>query len=336
MVHELLERCIYAFCRVDTIETVRDTDLPSILTPTSNTSIKEHSWVRIQGGLYHHDIGQVREICEHERRVKVAVVPRIAPEAKRKPAKRVRRQDRRPTPRRLSIGDALREYGEALVRRRSNGFELKEQFIENDGFVILSLPQNALGSVRPKMHEISDFADAAMEHIISSGLRVSQCTDEELWGTARVDIETIDLDCFLRKGDIVKIIGGPNLGKRGRVSTIPKANTIAISLEENGSSHLATIVFEEDVKHVRPIFGKGELVDVRTGIHAGRTGFVVDESDMHIVIHDSRTTEQASRMLGESYQAIEMDCFRSKCRRASSNRRGTYARSRSTVQWYRR
>lgn len=291
-VQNALKGCIHVFPLRDTIQTMHATEIPQLLSPVREKNLTKHSWVRIRGGLYHNDVGQVRNVYDVDNKVEVAVVPRLAPAARTKPSKRLRTQEQRPTPRRLKEEDARKQYGDTLVTFLENGFQIKEKIFEEAGFHVASFDRKALEVIKPKIHEISNFTDVAMERLISEGVDITKCTDMQIWRVAHINADGIEYDCFVEKGDTVRIIEGPNKGVTGRVSARVRKDAIKISLVVENDKEVTTVQLEENVQFVRAIFQKGDLVEIRTGVHVGKTGFIVDEIGTHLVIRDLRNIEE--------------------------------------------
>lgn len=269
-------------------------EVSSLLSPVPERGMCKNSWVKILGGLYHGDIGQVRGFLQDDSVVQVAIAPRLAPAPTLKRSKRRRKQESRPSPRRITWQDAVTEYGLWTVKTMTEGFELKDLYIENDGFHLLSVNRKAVQVVKPKIHEISMFTDAAVEKVLSEGLPFSACTDDDVCNAGGIDVEKLDVDCLVRVGDSVEITGGRMRGFRGRVSGIVnrQSMTLLINDEKNGKGHLLEL--QENVQSLRPLFSKGDLVFVRCGIHEGRTGYVEDSYGTQVFVRDHVTLEEVS------------------------------------------
>ena len=216
----LLYKCVYAVCSRRNIQNVDPTEYTSLLTPQWNPGIKQHAWIRVRGGLYHGDLGQVRNMREEDGEIDVAVVPRVAYAVTARSTKRLKKQDMRPRPRRISVEDAIAEYSEDNVKFIGSGYELFGKFYEKEGFRILSLPRNAVEPVKPSIHQIASFIDAAIESIIrprqdeveraTDNIRPERrpFTDKAIWQAGNIIVEDLVFESLLKLGDTVEIIGG--------------------------------------------------------------------------------------------------------------------------------
>ncbi|KLO10010.1 hypothetical protein SCHPADRAFT_999856 [Schizopora paradoxa] len=246
-----------------------------ILSPPRPLGIEAHAWIKVLGGLYHGDIGQVRSVDEDLGIVDVAVVPRLAPAARQKPTKRLRMQKRRPLPRRIQHEDAIEGYsGADIAKTVENGFEMRGHFYEESGFRIVSLSINALEPATPTMLEISNFLDAATERIIREHTDSTTYTDEDVWRVGHIDIHKLSIQCFLKVGDAVEIIGGRRRGMGGYISRTLEEGKVMVALETGYENQPSIVEYEEHVHLVRAVFRRGQSITVKLGAFAGRTGIV--------------------------------------------------------------
>ncbi|KLO11985.1 hypothetical protein SCHPADRAFT_891181 [Schizopora paradoxa] len=284
LMEKVLHNCIFVSHDAER-QRVPSHELPCLLSPVPEVGLEEHSWVKIRGGLYHNDIGQVRGFLQGGSVVEVAVAPRLAPAATLRPRKRLRRQDGRPLPRRLTWQDAVKEYGISTVKTMTEGFQVNGVYIENNGFHVLTVNRNATKVVKPRMQEISMFIDAALEKLISEGSNLSSCTDEDVYSMGHIDIEKLDVDCLFGVGDAVEIIKGKNHGLRGRVMRPAVRHSITLLICNTEDEKGRDFELEENVSF-------GGSVTVRYGVHEGRTGYVEGTRGAQVFVRDHVTLEE--------------------------------------------
>lgn len=295
-VPELMRNCVWSRSTLSNIHKVDTPEYTSLLTPFRPPDIELHLWVKNRGGLYNGDIGQVRALHEDVGEVEVAVVPRVAPAPNLKPSKRARKRDRRPLPRRLLWEDAIKEYTVKYVKTVGTGFELKGNLHDDRGFRLLMVGRDAIELTKPTMQQISDFTDAAIEYIINQHEDTRDYTDCDIWRAGHIDLKKLHVECLLKIGDNVEIVEGTRQGLRGRVANTAKNGKIQLLADMEDEPGLSTVEIEEELDVVRARFDIGQSVMIRIGTFAGRTGIVEDVNNGRVIIRESQSLKEVSKM----------------------------------------
>lgn len=302
----LMRDCPYTYCIRQNIRKVEPKEYKPLLSPVRPDGIKENSWVMIRGGLYHGDVGQVRAIWKGIDLLDIAVVPRHAPPAIFKSAKRRRKMDGRPRQIRMCKDDAMAEYKHDNVKTKGTGFELFGKYHDDRGFRIITIGSSAVQPTKPSIHQITSFIDAALETLInqvgvnyesgSNSDKHHAFIDREIWRAGNIRIEDIHIDTNFKPGDAVELIGGTRRGMKGTVDEMSRDGEVTLRLVVGDSTNPTTIQYVEREEYVRLAFERGQTISVRMGVFAGRSGIIESiVDDGTLIIMESVTCKKVRK-----------------------------------------
>jgi transcription elongation factor SPT5 len=224
------------------IDPIDYSDYPALLDMTLNglpPHVTTWSWVRIKSGKYRHDLGIVTNVDDLSLESVVALLPRLHLSKKRK---------RRSRPPAIPFdGETIRGlFGEAAVETRGDTQIFKAELY------------------RYGLH----FAKFHITQLCSQGVNATEQELEpfrcipEIWGFAKHTISALKIH------DHIRVNGGPLAGFTGVILEI-KALTASFRADDT------TQVQEALLSEVRKLFALGDFVEVISGIHRGKQGFIV-------------------------------------------------------------
>jgi transcription elongation factor SPT5 len=228
-------------------------------------TVAEGDWVRTRSGTYKGDIGYVTEVITYSAKVRVFLVPRLSYLERSKDLKRL--PETRPLPALFDADRARNIFGTEAVQQgkdwlRFQGMKFKDGFLERRVNVHTLNTKN----VRPTFEEIELFN-------ASSG-----------WcKAARHRWKVEDTIASLSVNDRIKIIKGELKGLRG-IITSKDVNSVQVHLRKDDNDALnEDQLLEVPAHQIHKSFSVGDYVRVRLGVHAGKSGFIVNMSNDDIL-----------------------------------------------------
>lgn len=257
--------------------------LRSLSTLDDSFEFNSPSWVRIELGLYRHDLAMVERSYSNGF-LDVLVVPRL----------RKQHGKKRPTPHLLPHSAAIAIFGAKVIKEDASNpdwFRFRKSLIKH-GLQCIYIDQKKVRSGLPNsLAEVSPFVEA------SAAIHFPKEIQSFIFDTAS-DIKSVDLLTVFEPGDRVTVAVGSLLGTYGNIREILNETVATVTLHSVDSEGRDVDLDESashsfSLKDLRRVFRVGDHIRVRCGRESGRSGIITKVDGPAITFADKnlRTSE---------------------------------------------